>query len=126
LFHIQSPIVVFSVAKDSLHIFERVLVQPSYPRGKTLVPRPSNFNVILAPDTLFIIFWIVVLDEVVELICLRAVTRPAVRALVGYIFIIVGENICETASFIAAIFVSMSALETLELGLTGVSMLTKT
>jgi hypothetical protein len=70
----------------------------------------------LALVALLVIFGVIVLDEVLELVDL-AVTRATVGAVVAHVLVIIGEDIGEAGALVAAVFIAVAALQTLELGL---------
>jgi hypothetical protein len=69
----------------------------------------------LALDALLVVLWVVILDEIIKLVSVRAVTRATVWSLVGCFILIVREYLGETATLRAAFFVPVATLETLEL-----------
>jgi hypothetical protein len=74
IFQLQSPVVVFPVTKDGLHVIQGVLVKArSVHNGThTSVSWPSDFQVFQSAGSLIFVFWKVLLNEVVKFIGLGA------------------------------------------------------
>ena len=111
LLHLQSPIVVFAIAKDCLHILKRIFVKAtcihnvahaSSSRG------PSNFGILLLTYALILVFGIVILNKVVKLVRLSSIIGPGELAFTSILFV-VGEHVSQPR-LLVDIVISVAAL----------------
>lgn len=99
--HLESPIVVFSVGENGFHVLQSILIQASGVDGADggLVSRTGNFVILPNFSKFFFILRIILLYEIIQFICLPAKVRTTVPAIVGSVFLIVGEDLIKTTSF---------------------------
>jgi hypothetical protein len=115
---LQRPVVVLAVAKDSFHVVQCIFVKARgvYNARNAALSRAGDFRVLDLALQLVLIFREIFFDEAIELVGLGPVT--SVWSWFAHLLIFVGKDLFEASAFVyCVVFVTMTALEALELGL---------
>jgi hypothetical protein len=68
----------------------------------------------LTLDAFLVILWVVILDEVVELVDVCAVAGASVCSIVNHFLVVVRKDSRKIGTLVGPVFIAMASLETLE------------